>query len=183
MASGMAANTAPGRYQTRVVGQGGIEPPTSRLSGERSHQLSYCPSAVLGRDSNPRPPAEKTLQGGLGALPLSYPFLPFPPNSGGQSCATHPRSKPHEGRYWWSSGELNPAVMLIRRHSSYRSVEDHGRPCRNRTHASRVGAEVVTMTYDLKCRGSRTRTRNRRIWNPMRYQLRHTPKNCRTKAR
>ena len=31
----------------QVVGLGGLEPPTSRLSGARSSQLSYRPKAVL----------------------------------------------------------------------------------------------------------------------------------------
>jgi hypothetical protein len=34
----------------RVVGLGGLEPPTSRLSGARSSQLSYRPKAVLRRN-------------------------------------------------------------------------------------------------------------------------------------
>ena len=31
-----------------VVGLGGLEPPTSRLSGVRSNQLSYRPTVFLG---------------------------------------------------------------------------------------------------------------------------------------
>ena len=31
-----------------AVGQGGLEPPTSRLSSARSNQLSYKPEAVIG---------------------------------------------------------------------------------------------------------------------------------------
>jgi hypothetical protein len=34
----------------RVVGLGGLEPPTSRLSGARSSQLSYRPKAVLRKN-------------------------------------------------------------------------------------------------------------------------------------
>ena len=32
-----------------LVGRGGLEPPTSRLSGARSNHLSYRPDAVLAR--------------------------------------------------------------------------------------------------------------------------------------
>ena len=34
----------------RVVGPGGLEPPTSRLSGVCSNQLSYRPKAIGARD-------------------------------------------------------------------------------------------------------------------------------------
>ena len=43
----------------KMVGLGGLEPPTSRLSGVRSNQLSYNPIYTYLwcplRDSNPRP--------------------------------------------------------------------------------------------------------------------------------
>ena len=36
-------------FLSRLVGRGGLEPPTSRLSGVRSNHLSYRPNSVQGR--------------------------------------------------------------------------------------------------------------------------------------
>ena len=41
----------------RLVGRGGLEPPTSRLSGVRSNHLSYRPEGFLQR-KNPSPTGE-----------------------------------------------------------------------------------------------------------------------------
>src|SRR6478736_10039700 len=38
----------------KVVGTGGLEPPTSCVSGRRSNQLSYAPIAVVDRRQNER---------------------------------------------------------------------------------------------------------------------------------
>jgi hypothetical protein len=35
------------------VGRGGVEPPTSRFSGERSYRLSYLPLPVSPPESDP----------------------------------------------------------------------------------------------------------------------------------
>ena len=57
-----------GSGSVKPMGLSGLEPPTSRLSGVRSNQLSYKPICHLWqwrwRDSNSRPPACKA-----GALP------------------------------------------------------------------------------------------------------------------
>jgi hypothetical protein len=42
----------PSRHFTRTVGLGGLEPPTSRLSGARSSQLSYRPMLSHAFDSD-----------------------------------------------------------------------------------------------------------------------------------
>ncbi len=119
------ANAALSQLSYRpMVGQDGLEPPTSRLSGVRSNQLSYCPSTVPGWGSNPRPPAEKTLQGGLGALPLSYPFLSFPSNSGGQSCATHLLVESHMEVGTVVHRGVEPRRSPYQREQLNRSVED-----------------------------------------------------------
>ena len=39
---------APSPFQSMVVGPSGLEPPTSRLSGVRSNQLSYGPAPRCG---------------------------------------------------------------------------------------------------------------------------------------
>ena len=39
----LAATTLPALFREELVGLGGLEPPTSRLSGARSSQLSYRP--------------------------------------------------------------------------------------------------------------------------------------------
>ena len=78
----------PGLYYLCPMGLSGLEPPTSRLSGVRSNQLSYKPileylipyrsihsvaSEWRWRDSNSRPPACKA-----GALPTElYPHIYF----------------------------------------------------------------------------------------------------------
>ncbi len=54
-----------------LVGLSGLEPPTSRLSGVRSNQLSYRPVWWRYAGSNRRPPACKA-----GALPAElYPHI------------------------------------------------------------------------------------------------------------
>ena len=65
----------------KPVGLSGLEPPTSRLSGVRSNQLSYKPIFEIfrfqwrWRDSNSRPPACKA-----GALPTElHPHLIWHP--------------------------------------------------------------------------------------------------------
>jgi hypothetical protein len=41
---------------TRMVGRGGLEPPTSRLSGVRSNHLSYRPAGRRARRVAPEAP-------------------------------------------------------------------------------------------------------------------------------
>ena len=68
-------------YSHKPMGLSGLEPPTSRLSGVRSNQLSYKPIFEIlrfqwrWRDSNSRPPACKA-----GALPTElHPHLIWRP--------------------------------------------------------------------------------------------------------
>ena len=39
--------------QQRLVGMGGLEPPTSSLSGTRSNHLSYTPASGIRKSLNP----------------------------------------------------------------------------------------------------------------------------------
>ena len=47
--------TGPGVQHWQMVGRGGLEPPTSRLSGVRSNHLSYRPKLVVVQVSSPEP--------------------------------------------------------------------------------------------------------------------------------
>ncbi len=44
------------RFAIELVGRGGLEPPTSRLSGVRSNRLSYRPELILTTGQNRRRP-------------------------------------------------------------------------------------------------------------------------------
>ena len=55
----------------RLVGSSGFEPPTSRLSGARSNQLSYEPMSVVIRRCVARPP----LVGGDDGIRTHDPLL------------------------------------------------------------------------------------------------------------
>ncbi len=53
---GVVSLSAPRRLQATLVGRGGLEPPTSRLSGVRSNHLSYrptCRALALKRSGGP----------------------------------------------------------------------------------------------------------------------------------
>ena len=74
----------PGAAVETVVGLGGIEPPTSPLSGVRSSQLSYRPGSLTWwswSGSNRRPPECKS-----GALPAE-----LQPQNLGAGLASRPR--------------------------------------------------------------------------------------------
>ena len=49
----VSSGRAAGRGRRRVVGRGGVEPPTSRFSGERSYRLSYLPRPVTSTGRRP----------------------------------------------------------------------------------------------------------------------------------
>ena len=51
---GRGMRPPPDRDRRAMVGRGGLEPPTSRLSGVRSNQLSYRPLAGAGPRTEPR---------------------------------------------------------------------------------------------------------------------------------
>ena len=72
---GWPGNRDTGFPGNREMGQGGIEPPTSRLSGVRSNQLSYWPS----RNSNLAPQAP---------APQLDRYTTLPPVSGGVRPST-----------------------------------------------------------------------------------------------
>ena len=53
------------------MGLGGLEPPTSRLSGVRSNQLSYRPTPRNGREeAEPLVSAARSLKPSLAAVPV-----------------------------------------------------------------------------------------------------------------
>ena len=68
-----------------LVGLGGLEPPTSRLSGARSSQLSYRPKAVLA------------LHEGRGAACVSFDF-PYGSSLGKERAATRPFKTKQQAR-------------------------------------------------------------------------------------
>jgi hypothetical protein len=73
-----------------LVGRGGLEPPTSRLSGVRSNHLSYRPSERCGKpgDAPPDPPPDPP--------PGPLPRDPSPP-SGRSAGADAPDRDPDRG--------------------------------------------------------------------------------------
>jgi hypothetical protein len=82
-----------------LVGLGGLEPPTSRLSGVRSDQLSYRPKSFLFSKIN-------------GALICFAPVLKYC-HGAGDGNRTHVSSL--EG--WCSTIELHPHMFLNDRNS------------------------------------------------------------------
>jgi hypothetical protein len=90
------------------VGLGGLEPPTSRLSGVRSNQLSYRPT--------PRDDAEEIEPVETVATPLSPSLTPNPHGPEPVRART--------GRYepgWWNQPGSLPAVELQKRENSART--------------------------------------------------------------
>ena len=65
------ANTT--KYEAKLVGSSGLEPPTSRLSGVRSNHLSYEP--IFGGDKRDRtadPQLAKQVLSQLSYTPISF---------------------------------------------------------------------------------------------------------------
>ena len=79
------------------MGLGGIEPPTSPLSGVRSSQLSYRPKAIAGGAGRDR--TGDLLSANQALSQLSYsPWMPPSPSGGNQSRPVGCRD--HESSSW-----------------------------------------------------------------------------------
>src|SRR5690606_3321022 len=79
---------APNTSVEEMVGLGGLEPPTSRLSSARSNQLSYKPLAALSRSSPGQSPTSATARrGSCRALAARR----HPPRSPGRRSAARER--------------------------------------------------------------------------------------------
>ena len=94
-------NRSPTPYLGKLVGLGGLEPPTSPLSGVRSNHLSYRPNNRLG---SCRPVSASLVQVTCVGAPsrLSTASLKGGDPAAGSPTATllrlHPSHRPHRGR-------------------------------------------------------------------------------------
>ena len=132
--------SAPAATATTVVGLGGLEPPTSPLSGARSNHLSYrpvarrCPRWWSQSGSNRRPPACKA-----GALPAELwprlsPWGQTPSQAGGHilKAGNLCGRLRNEGRHCSKGGDPaapSDTATLLRLHPSHRPHRGKRPPC------------------------------------------------------